>query len=267
MVRGLGSSPDYVNQHPTDYFQRIEAGILGNVSAANIESYMQRFSNESHIAGSIADHQQAEAIRDLLNSWGFETKIDEYSVLLSYPLERELKVLDATDLSVKYEATLKEQVVNDVTSARADIDTFNGYSGSGYVDAAPVVYCNYGREEDYDLIHPNVFNITGSIVIVRYGRIFRGNKVGGAQKRGALAVLMYVDPSDTGYLKGTVYPEGPWSSNSTVQRGSIWTGNGDPTTPGYPSLPGAPRISPSQLRDPEVMNNPLPDIPVLPISY
>jgi N-acetylated-alpha-linked acidic dipeptidase len=64
-------------------------------------------------------------------------------------------------------------------------------------------------------------------------KIFRGNKALSAEIRGAAGVLIYIDPADTGELKGPVYPEGPWSTNSTVQRGTVWTGTGDPSTPGW----------------------------------
>ena len=41
-----------------------------------------------------------------------------------------------------------------------------------------LVYVNYGRVEDY-LILENLtaINVTGKIVLVRYGKIFRGDKV------------------------------------------------------------------------------------------
>ena len=41
-----------------------------------------------------------------------------------------------------------------------------------------LVYVNYGRVEDFKLLVSNFsVNVTGKIVIVRYGRIFRGDKV------------------------------------------------------------------------------------------
>jgi hypothetical protein len=39
-----------------------------------------------------------------------------------------------------------------------------------------------------------------------------------------------------GYLRGEVYPKGPWSTNTTVQRGSVWNGHGDPTSPGMHTI-------------------------------
>lgn len=41
-----------------------------------------------------------------------------------------------------------------------------------------LVYVNYGRTEDFFQLEREMgINVTGKIVIVRYGKIFRGNKV------------------------------------------------------------------------------------------
>ncbi len=56
-----------------------------------------------------------------------------------------------------------------------------------------------------------------------------------------------------------MYPEGPFRSAEGVQRGSIFNGIGDPTTPGWASVPGARRIPEDSLA--------VPHIPVVPIGY
>ena len=41
-----------------------------------------------------------------------------------------------------------------------------------------MVYANYGRVEDFDELEKTYnVNVSGKIVIARYGKIFRGNKV------------------------------------------------------------------------------------------
>jgi len=160
---------------------------------------------------------------------------------------------------------LKEAVVNDTTSGNPDaIATWNGYSADGDV-TGELVYVNYGRYEDYQAI-ANV-NLTGKIVIVRYGQIFRGQKAKFAQERGAIGVLIFMDPGEDGYLKGPVYPNGPWASNTTVQRGTVWTGNGDPGTPGFASAFGGPRIDYEQAQQADnEFGDSLPQIPIQPIG-
>ena len=69
-----------------------------------------------------------------------------------------------------------QPIIEDETSSKPAIATFNGYSASGDV-TAELVYVNYGREEDFELLDRQNISVAGKIVIVRYGKIFRGNKV------------------------------------------------------------------------------------------
>ena len=151
------------------------------------------------------------------------------------------------------------QVAEDPTTlAHPEYPTVNGYSGTGDV-TGEVVYVNYGLIEDYAQLDSLGVSVRGKIAIARYGRSFRGIKAREAEKRGALALLMYSDPADDGYVRGDVYPEGPYRNARGVQRGSVMNGAGDPSTPGYPSRAGARRIPLDSM--------PVPRIPVLPLSY
>ena len=62
-------------------------------------------------------------------------------------------------------------------------------------------------------------------------------------------MIIYSDPQDDGFVKGPVYPNGPFRPADAIQRGSIqylWEYPGDPLTPGRPSVPGTPRLQPDQ---------------------
>lgn len=60
---------------------------------------------------------------------------------------------------------------------RGVIQPFLGYSPSGFAEGE-LVYVNYGRVQDFELLKTNLsVNLTGKIAIMRYGKIFRGNKV------------------------------------------------------------------------------------------
>jgi N-acetylated-alpha-linked acidic dipeptidase len=65
-------------------------------------------------------------------------------------------------------------------------------------------------------------DFNGKIVIVRYGKIFRGLKVSQAQDLGASGVLIYSDPEEDGehqIVNGyEAYPNGPARQPSSVQR-------------------------------------------------
>ncbi len=85
---------------------------------------------------------------------------------------------------------------------------FNGSSGSGNV-TGQVVYANYGRREDFELLAAKHIDLHGKIVLCRYGlQLSRRQGLPGEQ-RGAAAVLIYSDPQDDGYFRGDVYPTGP----------------------------------------------------------
>lgn len=169
---------------------------------------------------------------------------------------------------------------------------YHGYSPAGDV-AAPVVYANYGQEADFIAVCPHLvvthgfqvqislfylcvqleasgISVNGTVVIVKYGTIFRGNKVYSAQIRGALAVIEFSDPSDMGWTMGPTYPEGPWRAPSGLQRGSVYLGEGDPLTPNYPAVDDALRLTLEEAYDPGVNGTGLgwglPGIPSIPIS-
>ena len=62
--------------------------------------------------------------------------------------------------------------------ARADVKPpFNAYSPPGNITTGNVYYVNYGSEQDFKWLKDNNINVNGSVVIARYGKLFRANKV------------------------------------------------------------------------------------------
>ena len=58
-----------------------------------------------------------------------------------------------------------------------------------------------------------------------------------AEAHGAIGIIIYSDPAD--YTNGNtsqVYPYDWWLPPSGAQRGTVYVGDGDPETPGYPSI-------------------------------
>ena len=101
------------------------------------------------------------------------------------------------------------------------------------------MYAYYGREEDYRQLEALNINISGRIVLVRYGKMFRGTKVSLAQKRGALGMILYSDPQDVATEGRTnTFPNSWWMPGLGAQLGNVLTNNyrGDPLTPIYPSI-------------------------------
>ncbi len=128
---------------------------------------------------------------------------------------------------------------------------------------APIVYAHAGNPEDYDLLRKNGISVEGKIVLVRYSNpySYRGFKALTAQREGAAAMLVYSDPQEDGYKKGKVDPDGPWGPEYHIQRGAItydFMVPGDPTTPGWASVPGAKRIPiEDAISAPKIMALPL----------
>ena len=93
--------------------------------------------------------------------------------------------------------------------------------------------------------------------------MYKRQKALTAEREGAAALLIYSDPAEDGSPHGKVFPDGPWGPESHIQRGAItydYIVPGDPTTPGWASVPGAKHIAPEEARS-------LPKIPALPLSW
>jgi N-acetylated-alpha-linked acidic dipeptidase len=223
--------------------------------------HLRRLTSEPHVAGTKEDYATAVYVRDQIRSYGIPAELKEYEVLLPYPKQPSLVEL----ISPRRERLMvKEPVVpEDPTSGNAKIiPLFNGYSPSGDV-TAPLVYVNYGLPPDYEALKKLGIDVTGKIVIARYGNSFRGVKAQVAESHGAIGLLIYSDPADDGYAQGDVYPQGPWRPADSAQRGSVQflsLAPGDPLTPGKPAVPGVVRLKMADVKT-------LPRIPVQPISY
>lgn len=170
----------------------------------------REYATHPHIAGSIEDYTDATVILKLfqenfgivappelpLYPAGSEASrsatlnvnklhgpaawIDVYYPVMNTPLDRSLEILSADGNMVEWAAELEEDGdPRDPEAAeyRTAVPTFHGLSADGIVEGE-VVYVNYGRKEDYDEIIANGGNLTGKIVLARYGEVFRGLKVG-----------------------------------------------------------------------------------------
>lgn len=148
---------------------------------------------------------------------------------MNKPVYRSLDILlpDSNGV-IEWSAKLREDIVpGDPTSLlRDEIPTFHGLSVSGNVTAR-LLFAGYGSLEDFQALASHGFDLRSepTIVIVKYGKVFRGLKVKAAQEAGAVGCLIYSDPGDDGEhtIKNGYksYPEGPARQPSSVQRGSV----------------------------------------------
>lgn len=245
----------------SDRQQALEAAFDLNLDAAEQDAWLRKFSARPHHAGSSAGKEVANSIAALFKSWGYDTQIEEYEILLPTPESRHLELIAPS----KFVASLREDSLDEdpSTSVRKDLlPPYNAFSIDGDVEGE-LVFINYGRPEDHELLERYGIDLTGKIAIAKYGKTWRGIKPKLAAEKGAIATIIYSDPADDGYGIGDVYPVGPFKNDSGVQRGSVMdmpTYPGDVLTPGVGATKGARRLK--RQNAPTITK-----IPVLPISY
>jgi N-acetylated-alpha-linked acidic dipeptidase len=254
----LGFSPSHAAAE-----HQLETAFQAIPSPEKVREWHRTFTVEPHPAASERNNQLADSVADAWRKQGWENvTLRRYDVLHSRPRTVSLEMIEPAP----YTASLRED------SYDADPDTKNpavsgsyfGYSASGDV-TAEVVYAHSGNPEDYELLRKNGISVKGKVVLVRYSNpySYRGFKALTAEREGAAALLIYSDPAEDGFTRGKVFPDGPWGPESHIQRGAItydYIVPGDPTTPGWASVPGAKHISPEEARS-------LPKIPALPLSW
>jgi energy-converting hydrogenase Eha subunit C len=59
-----------------------------------------------------------------------------------------------------------------------------------------LVYVNYGMVEDFAELEMLNVTVAGKICIVRYGKIFRGNKLHNCQTLGGIGLILFSDPQE-----------------------------------------------------------------------
>jgi len=268
LIAGLGGAPvSLAGEAPSGFFSRsapaqleAEQVALDAVTPTKIRAYLAKLTEEPHVAGTPQEKAVAEWVAERLASFGLETETVRYEVFLNHPREVSLKLVEPVEEEL---ALVEDALALDKDSGPEGMfPAFHGYGASGSA-RGQVVYANYGTPADFKQLETMGIDVADRIVLVRYGRVFRGLKVNEAEKRGAAGVVIYSDPEDDGYAQGDVYPDGPMRHPSAIQRGSVQFLSiqpGDPSTPGWASIDGARRIARSEMKT-------VPQIPSLPISY
>lgn len=241
--------------------KKLEAQFDAQLNAGNLDEWMKHLSAHPHHVGSPWGKQNAEFMAARFREWGFDTEIETFQVLFPTPKLRLLELLEPTP----YRAGLEEPPADGgAHSAQTEemLPPYNCFSIDGDV-AAELVFVNFGVPADYEELEKMGVDVKGRIVIARYYGSWRGIKPKVAAEKGAIGCIIYSDPREDGYFQGDVYPEGAFKNEYGVQRGSVLDMPlypGDPLTPGYGAVEGAPRLSRQEAPT-------LTKIPVLPISY
>ncbi len=247
-----------------------EAAFVETLDPTSARASLQYITSVPHVAGTEGDLTMAKFVQQQWQSYGIQdAHIEAVPALLSWPLETErpsLALVGTDDGAVRFQASLAEPVLpEDPTSDTWYRNhTYLGYGPSGSVGPAPLVYANFGRPEDFDALAGMGVDVSGKIVLVRYGGCFRGLKVMNAESRGAIGVLIYSDPEQDGFKLGATYPQGPWRPAFGVQRGSVQYLSLCAGDPGRAAL--APALTTEDVCG-YATEDLKPRIPVLPLSY
>lgn len=242
-------------------YLRHKEHILSTADPSRAKTNLEYYASIDHVAGSAGDYHLAKFTRDSMRSYGFESEIVPMFATLSFPKSRSLSLHSKKTSKLLFQAPLIEPALeSDPTSNISPLRNLSylAYAASGKVVEKELVYANYGRPEDFKVLENQGISVKNKVVIVRYGECFRGLKIMNAEKRGAVAVLIYTDPQEDGFARGSIYPDGPWRPEFSVQRGSAQFNSlclGDPFKEKVEEITGY------------TSNELVPKIPAIPISY
>ena len=253
ILRGFTYESTIVQKKYEEAFKRL-------TSPETCRRELRYLTEEPHLAGTENSYKIAQYLHKKYQEYGLDAQIYEYTVYLPYPIEVRVEMIAPTH----YLASGKEESWEwDKDSYETNIVAgYNAYSPDGDV-TADLIYVNKGLPDDYQKLAEMGISVEGKIAIARYGGSYRGVKAKIAEEQGAAGLIIYSDPADDGYMKGDVYPRGPWRSADAIQRGTvkyIFQHAGDPLTPGWASTKEAHRIPITEATD-------LPRIPVAPLAY
>lgn len=155
------SKPEYENE-------QIYQDMVSRLNSSNIRDNAFYYAEYPHEPGSRRSENMG---REMAKKWKEEYGLDkveifEYNVLLSLP-ERPAEIhLRENDQVKKTIKIINEPDFGSTKKSNDAVYPFNAYSRSGNV-TGEVVYCNYGRDEDYDLLVKLKVKLGGKIHIIR----------------------------------------------------------------------------------------------------
>ncbi|ERE79986.1 glutamate carboxypeptidase 2-like isoform 2 [Cricetulus griseus] len=258
----IKSSSDSTNIVPHPGMKK---AFLHELKAENIKKFLYNFTRTPHLAGTEHNFKLAKQIQAQWKEFGLDSvELSHYDVLLSYPNKTHpnyISIIDE-DRNEIFNTSLSELPPPGYENISDVVPPFSAFSPQGTPEG-DLLYVNYARIEDFFKLERDMkINCSGKIVIARYGKVFRGNKVKNAQLAGAKGVILYSDPADYVVPGVKSYPDGWNLPGGGVQRGNVLNlnGAGDPLTPGYPANEYAYRHELTEALG-------LPSIPVHPIGY
>ena len=224
----------------------------------NIEESLRHITQFPHIAGTEGGFILAEWLAEEFRAGELDgVELERFDVYLNYPRKDGRRIAITKPEDRRWEAHIEEM--------QEETLVFHGHSKSGEV-TGPLVYANFGSDEDFQTLKDHGISVKGAVVLARYygSQGDRAMKVKSAELAGAIGCILYSDPSQDWSVRGPTFPDGRYMPDDGVQRGTVamtsWV-VGDVLSPGWPALPDkGHRIKPADSR---ALNK----IPSLPISW
>ncbi|XP_023128622.2 transferrin receptor 1b [Amphiprion ocellaris] len=178
--------------------------LTKKLTSQAFEKTLTEFALPSRSAGSQDDMKQADRIFNEFTKLEMEPWTDVHYVQLQTP---------------------DSKAPNHVVFGSVDFKPtgYLAYSATGKVQGK-LVYGNYGRPEDLEVVKKKNVELKGSVLLLRAGKISFAEQVANAEKERVAAVLIYPDTQDYSFR------------TDTVLYGHVHLGSGDPYTPGFPSF-------------------------------
>ncbi|KAG0647039.1 putative glutamate carboxypeptidase [Hyphodiscus hymeniophilus] len=231
-------------------FARLENLLQVVPSAVELEEWSLYYTSQAHFAGQGKD--QGIWTKHKWEEFGIpETEMVSYKVFVGNPVRQRLallKLLDDVELAPEllYDAVLIEDMPEDDTS-RVRTPAYHSGSFTGNV-TGQFIYANFGLSQDYDDLEKAKVDLKGKIAVVKYGEVFRGDKMHTAAARGIIGIVLYTDPQQDGELTEAhgykPYPDGPARPSTYIERGAVehFGGNSSGSNPSVdgesiPSIP------------------------------
>jgi N-acetylated-alpha-linked acidic dipeptidase len=232
-----------------------EKTMMRAPSSSNAMDIERHLSSVPHRAGSAADYATAVYVKERLERDGFVTRIKEYQVEFTGPLEQSLTMLSPRRMEFDLlEGTPGHHTKWELMAGQPFLEE----SGDGTV-TGPVVYVNAASKDDLAEIDARHVSLQGAVVLVRLSVPGGGGirsldptyiAYNELRKRGVAAILEFMEPGTTGYGGGAMWPNGNFKNPNMAERmsgmsprGFMMFPPGDPTIASKAPVVGAPHKS------------------------
>ncbi|KAM9034538.1 glutamate carboxypeptidase 2-like [Sarcophilus harrisii] len=188
--------------------QSIKKAFLDELKAENIKAFLYNFTRIPHLAGTEQNLDLAKQIQSQWKEFGLDSvELTHYDVLLSYPNETNpnyISIIDEDGNEI-FNTSLFEPPPPGYEHVPDVVPPFSAFSPQGMPEGE-LVYVNYARTQDFFKLQRDLgINCSGKIVIARYGKIFRGNKVIELSVSQSNSLVLSVDSSLLPCLPKAIY--------------------------------------------------------------